>query len=241
MRFLALASTLLALLSVPAQGTDFGNDLQAALGPYYAALLASSRGNIDETQRQVLLFASKWETVARRAPTEAPASLRNDSQWRDPVRQMANTLEGVRERCRKRDMPGAHAELESTRLTLREIDARHNQLSVDDHLTDFHDAMQRMIGHVGGVNEIVLKPKDFDDIGEDYQTARQAWSAVQSSAGSLGRSEGWRTAAARISVTLVAIGQELGSSRRPRSPLPAIEGLRDQCYTLLLAVSRVRS
>ena len=48
-----------------------------------------------------------------------------------------------------------HAQLESIRLALREIDARHHRSSVDDALTDFHDAMERMIGHVAGVNEIV--------------------------------------------------------------------------------------
>ncbi len=240
MRFLALASMLLALLSVPAQAADFEKDLQAALGPYYAALVASSRGNIEETQRQVLLFASKWETVARKSPAEAPAAFRTDPQWRELVGRVGDTLQRVRERCRKRDAAGAHAELESIRLALREIDGRHNRLTVDDHLTDFHDAMQRMVGHVGGVNEIVLKPKDFDDIGEDYQAAQLAWKAVQTSAGPLGRSDDWRAAVSRISTTLDDIGRDL-QSRRPASLVPAIEGLRDQYYTLLLAVSRARS
>jgi hypothetical protein len=103
----------------------------------------------------------------------------------------------VRERCRKSDAAGAHAQLESIRLALREIDGRHNVLTVDDYLTDFHDSMQRLIGHVAGLNEIVLKPKDFDDIGEDYQAGQQAWKAI--------------------------------------------EGSREQYYTLLLAVSKARS
>ena len=239
MRFLVLASTLLVLGSGPARGADFRNDLQAALGPYYAALVASSRGNIDETQRQVLLFASRWEKVAREAPT-APAAYRDDPQWRDLVSQVGNTLQQVRERCRRRDVHGAHAELESIRLTLREIDGRHNQLTVDDYLTDFHDAMERMIGHVGGVNEIVLRPRDFDDIDEDYQAARLAWDKITSSAGSLAGSEDWRTAASRIAATLDGIGQHL-RSKRPASLVPAIEGLRDKYYALLLAVSKARS
>jgi hypothetical protein len=235
MRLLALGLTLLALVSA-----DFEKDLQSALGPYYAALVASSRGNIDQTQRQVLLFASKWETVSREATTGAPAALRSDPQWRALVQQVGNILGDVRERCRKRDAAGAHAQLESIRLALREIDGRHNVLTVDDYLTDFHDSMQRLIGHVAGLNEIVLKPKDFDDIGEDYQAGQQAWKAIESSAGSLARSEEWRKAASQVSSTLAAIGRGL-QSRRPESLVPAIEGLRDQYYTLLLAVSKARS
>jgi hypothetical protein len=241
MRFLALASTLLAALSSAQAPADFGKDLQAALGPYYAALVASSRGNIDQTQRQTLLFASRWDVVSREAPTGAPAALRNDPQWRQLVQHVGDTLQQVRERCRKGDMAGAHAQLESIRLALREIDGRHNLLGVDDYLTDFHDAMQRMIGHVAGLNEIVLKPKDFDDIAEDYQAAEAAWKEVGSSAGSLARSEDWRAAASRISTTLAGIGRELQSSRRPESLVPAIEGLREKYYTLLLAVSKARS
>jgi hypothetical protein len=156
------------------------------------------------------------------------------------VQQVGDILQDVRERCRKRDAAGAHAQLESIRLALREIDGRHNVLTVDDYLTDFHDSMQRLIGHVAGLNEIVLKPKDFDDIGENYQAGQQTWKAIEASAGSLARSEEWRKAVSQVSGTLAAIGRGL-QSRRPESLVPAIEGLREQYYTLLLAVSKARS
>lgn len=240
MRFLALASMLLALVPASAPAADFEKDLQSALGSYYAALVASARGNLDQTQHHVLLFAAKWETVSREAPAAAPADLRADPRWRELLQQVGATLERVREDCRKRDVPGAHAELESIRLALRDIDSRHNHLTVDDYLTDLHDAMQRMVGHVGGPNEIVLKAKDFDDIGEDYRAAEQAWKAIESSAGSLARSDDWRAGATRVSATLAAIGREL-QMRRPASLVPAIERLRDDYYTLLLAVAKARS
>jgi hypothetical protein len=239
MKVMALALMLLSLLPGRAVARDFERDLQAALGPYYAALVASSRGNIDQTQRQILLFASKWETVAREAPAQAPAAYRDDRQWRALVDGVADTLHEASDLCRRRDVAGAHARLESIRLALREIDERHNALTVDDHLTDLHDAIQRMIGHVGGLNEIRLKPRDFDDIAEDFQAAEQAWKAVVSSAGPLAGSEPWRAAASRMTQTLSTIDREL-QGRRPNSLVPAIEGLRDRYYDLLLAVSKGR-
>lgn len=80
----------------------------------------------------------------------------------------------------------------------------------------------------------------YDDIGEDYQAAQQAWRAVQSSAGSLEQSPAWQPAASELARTLDKIGRELQASR-PASLVPTIEGLRDRYYTLLLAVSKTRA
>jgi len=239
MRLMAVALMLLPLFPGRAIARDFERDLQAALGPYYAALVASSRGNIDQTQRQILLFASKWETVAREAPAQAPAAYRDDRQWRALVDSVAGTLREATELCRRRDVAGAHARLELIRLALREIDERHNLLTVDDHLTDLHDAIQRMIGHVGGLNEIRLKPRDFEDIEEDFKAGEQAWKAVEASAGPLAGSEAWRAAASDMTRTLSTIARDL-QGRRPGTLVPAIERLRDRYYDLLLAVSKAR-
>ncbi len=240
MRCLAFAISLLLSLAAPAGAADFSKDLQAALGPYYAALVASAHGDIDQTQRQMLLFASRWEVVSREAKADAPAALRGDPKWDQFVQQVVRTLDDARERCRRRDAAGAHAQLESVRLTLREIDRRHNLAGVDDYLTDLHDAMQRMVGHVGGPNEIVLRPKDYDDIGEDYQAAEQAWKAVESSAGPLAESPAWHSAALDVSSTLSAIGRQL-LARQPSPLVPSIQALRDRYYALLLAVAKARS
>jgi hypothetical protein len=240
MRLLPLVVSLVSLFSGGAAAADFERDLEVALGPYYAALVASSRGNIDQTQRQILLFESKWEIVAREAPAQAPAAFRDDQQWHALVQNVADTLREASALCRKRDVAGAHARLESIRLALRDIHERHNMLTVDDHLTDLHDAIQRMVGHVGGLNEIKLRPRDFDDIGEDYQAGQQAWKSAEASAGPLNRSEAWRAAASEVSRTLMTIGREL-QARRPEPLVRAIEGLRDEYYDLLLAGSKARS
>jgi hypothetical protein len=239
MKLLAAACVLVILAAGPLAAADFERDLQAALGPYYAALVASSRGNIDQTQRQLLLFASRWQLVARDAGSNAPAALRNDPQWTAFLRHVETVQQQVRESLRLRNLTAVHAQLESIRLMLREIDARHNRSSLDDALTDFHDAMERMIGHVAGVNEIVLRPKDFDDIREDYDAACESWKAVQAQAGPIAATQAWRAAFDDLARTLDAVGREL-PARRPEPLAASIQGMHDKYYVLLLAVARAR-
>jgi hypothetical protein len=177
--------------------------LRSAMGPYYAALASSSRGNVEATHRQVLLFVSRWERAARQARTDAPPELRNDAGWGKAIDDARASLNRARDRAVAGDVAGAHAELEAFRMPLREIRGRHNLLTVDDRVTDFHDAMERLVGRAGGRNEIQLTPADFDGLQAALASAKTAWGEVETAAASepkLGKD--WGPAASAIGAAL---------------------------------------
>jgi hypothetical protein len=233
------AVAVVAWLGAAGAGTDFQATLNAAMGPYYAALVASSRGNVEATQRQILLFASAWDAVVRQGRAGAPPALAADPGWDDVLARGLAAIRSARERVRRRDVTGAHSDLESIRLALRDIRGRHGLLIFDDHLTDYHDAMERAVGHVGGRNEIRLRPGDFDDIHEDVQTAREAWRAAEATAGGRATSPGWAAAVQHLRTSLDA-ADRAALGRDPDATTRAVEVLHDRYYDLLGVLARSR-
>jgi hypothetical protein len=223
-------------------GTLFADSTQAierALGPYYAALVASSRGNIDATSRHLLLFASRWKTASREARTSPPRAIEQDPEWPAVLDQVNAAIERAREMVRVRDVAGAHAELEVIRSAIRDVRARHHALTFDDYLTDYHEAVERMIGHVAGRNEIRLTARDFAEADEDLRAALAAWQTVQASAGPLAGQPGWAAAAREASAALDQ-AQRAIAAKNATSAGRSAERVKTTYYDLLLAVSKAR-
>jgi hypothetical protein len=230
---------LLAVALTCSLSADSMQSIERAMGPYYAALVASSRGNTDATSRNLLLFASRWETAAREARSAPPRAIQQDPAWPAVLDQVTATIARVRELVRVRDVSSAHAELESIRSALREVRGRHDALIFDDYMTDYHESIERVLGHVAGRNEIRLTPKDFADADEDLKAAQGAWQLVQKSAGSMTAEAGW-TAAARETGTLLADAARAVGMKNATAVGRAVEQLKSNYYDLLLAVAKAR-
>jgi hypothetical protein len=232
-------AVLLAAALVVGLGADSAQSIERAMGPYYAALVASARGNIDATSRHLLLFASRWEAAAREARSAPPRVVSQDPTWPSTLDEINVAIGRARELVRVRDVASAHAELETIRSALREVRGRHNALIFDDHLTDYHEAMERMLGHVAGRNEIRLTARDFADAKEDLRAAEAAWQLVQSTAGSMAGQPAWATAARDAAAALADAAHAL-ASRNATAAGKAADQVRTTYYDLLLAVSRAR-
>jgi hypothetical protein len=228
------------LLAGAVAAADATKTLEQAMGPYYSALVASSRGNIDATSRALLLFASRWEGAAREARTSPPAAVRQDPEWPALLDQVSATIARARELVRVRDVAGAHAELEGIRSAIRDMHARHQALNFDDHMTDYHEAVERLLGHVAGRNEIRLTAKDYADADEDLGAALAAWQTVQASAGPLGKEAGWTAAARAASAALEQARQAIAAKNATLAGQSA-ERVKTTYYDLLLAVARART
>ncbi|HEY3381098.1 MAG TPA: hypothetical protein VGK32_04975 [Vicinamibacterales bacterium] len=240
MRSRSLLCALTVLLSAsPALAADANGVIEHALGPYYAALVASSRGNIDATNRQLILFASRWASASREVRTTPPAEIGQDPEWPVAVDRVTTLIAEARAAARRRDMSGAHADLEEVRQVLREVRERHQLATFDDHLSDYHEAVERVAGHVVGRNEIRLTGRDFDDINEDLQSALQAWRAAQGLAGPIAASATWKAAAAQASAALAQMAKALAAKDRTAIAHGA-DRLKTTYYDLLLAVSIAR-
>lgn len=148
--------------------------------PYYAALLASARGDAEGTVRHVLVLKSRWEDVIRRAGTDAPEWFRQGAKGHPVGAAIAARIESARNLLAKKDVAGAHQELEAVRAILRDARAAGGARTLDDAVTDYHESMERLASHVGSSNEVTLAPADFILIREDVRRTRAAWVDVES-------------------------------------------------------------
>ncbi len=229
----------LALLVGAAGAADTETVLRPAMGPYYAALVASGRGNIEATQRQLLLFSARWESVGKAARTGVPAVLRDDPGWGKALDHVGAAIARAREALRIKDTGGAHAELESIRLRLREVRLRHGLETFDDRLTDFHEAMERLISHISARNEIVLTASDWDAIQPQLEIARRALDATEASVpANIRQASGWTAGLRAVRSNLAQLDKGVAARDGFAASLAA-ETLHDRYYDLLLVLSKI--
>jgi hypothetical protein len=231
-----IAAILLAAAAAVPLRADFTSAINTMMSPYYAALLASHRGDAESTQRDLVLLAAKWELVTREAP---PAAIASDPQWPAAVGRVKAIIERSRELVRVRNLDKAHLELEALRLVLREVRGRHNLLVLDDYLTDYHESMERIVVRASMQNEIVLAEADFAEMTRDLGKARLHWATVEQRAGAAASAPGWAEAARRIVAAQAALEKPL-AAKDPRLVAQAAEQLTDAYHDLLGVLVRLR-
>lgn len=227
-----------ALNGVSAQPSQkFDAELRPAMASYYAALLASAHGNAEATLRHLVLLRSRWEQLARAAERQdSPAWFRSEVRGLPLWSAVASKIEVARRQL-PRNVTGAHAELEAVRLLLRDARGRHDARNFDDALTEYHDAMERVLSLAGGRNEIALTEGDFGGIGEAIKRAESAWSAVGSSRGAPKHMADWKDIAAGTSSALRGAAES--AKRQDAAAMQhASEDLRNRYDDLLKLLSR---
>jgi hypothetical protein len=236
-----LAPLLVAVLvSLPARAAEpQGAAAARASAPYYAALVASARGSIDATNRQLLLLAARWDAAVREARTAGPPSLTQDPAWAAALDQATAMLAKAREFARARDIAGAHAELEEMRLVLHEVRERHGVWVLDDHLAEYHEMIERVAGHVSGRSEINLTPRDYEDVDEDLRGAQAAWAALEKAEGPLRGMPAWQEASRAASSALHDTARAVAAKDRA-AVAQGTERLKNSYFDLLVAVSKAR-
>lgn len=212
----------------------------SASAPYYAALVASARGNIDGTNRQLLLLAARWDAAVRDAKASVPAALRQDPAWSAALDRATALLSRARERARARDVAGAHGDLEEMRLMLHEIRERHGLWFFDDHLAEYHEAVERVTGHVSGRSEINFTAKDYQDVDEDLRAAQASWAMIEKTAGAVGASAGWQAASRETAAALQQISRAVAAKDRDGVATGG-ERLKTSYLELLSAIAKARS
>lgn len=232
-RRLALALVWTVVAGVPA-AADFAHALATAMAPYYAALIASHRGDGESTQRHLTILAARWAQVERETPPEA---LRQDPAWPGALERVRTILRRSQALVRARQLEAAHLELEGLRLVLRELRGRHGLLVFDDYLTDYHEAMERIAVRASMHNEIVLVEADYAELEKDLARARATWAEVERQAGAVAGAPGWSTAAARIAGLHDALARHL-AARDGGAVARAAVDLRNAYHDLLAVLAR---
>jgi hypothetical protein len=227
-----------AAAAVP-QSAELGPATLKASAPFYAALVASAHGNIDATNRQLLLLAARWDAAVTEARASGPAALTQDPAWGAALDRATALLARARELARGRDVAGAHGELEEMRLLLHEVRERHAVWTLDDRLAEYHEMMERVTGHVSGPSEINLTVRDYQDVDEDLAAARASWAHIDQLSAGLQGAAAWRSAAADTASALQDAVRAVAARRR--SVLAqAVERLKTSYFELLSALAKSR-
>jgi hypothetical protein len=235
-RFLtsSVAAAALAAAFVTTPHAEFRSAMNSAMAPYYAALIASLRGDAESTQRDLVVFAARWGQVSREEP---PAAIQSDPQWSSVLARVAQIIKKSEQLVHARKLTSAHTELEGVRLVLREIRGRHNLLVFDDWLTDYHESMERIAARAAMQNEIVLADSDFVELAKDLTRAKTLWATVEREAGPVASAQGWAPAARRIA-TAHADLDHLLAKKDPAAIARAATELKNAYHDLLAALSR---
>lgn len=238
MRGLLLVVPLVGVLLFSASGTPQGADAgwHAAMGPYYAALLASARGDGEGTLRQVILLESRWSQVAREPSPTRPPWLQDDIAGTPLVDAIAGRIEAIR-RVLPRDVASAHTDLEKIRMLLRDARVRHGSRTFDDAVTDYHEALERLISHTGHANEMALVADDLTTIQRDARRARVAWDGVTSATDVAARSSNWKDLQAATAHALSSIDAAAARGDAPATQA-AVQTLKARYYELLALLAR---
>jgi hypothetical protein len=232
------ALVLAAALSAPPAGADLGPAALKASAPFYAALVASAHGNTDATNRQLLLLAARWDAAVREARASGPPALLQDPEWGAALDRATAKLAKARDLARARDIAGAHAELEEIRQSLHEIRERHGVWSLDDRLSEYHEYVERVLGHVSGRGEISLAPRDYQDIDEDLRGAQASWAEVEKAAGPMQAVRAWEGAARDAAAALKQASAAVAA--KDRGVVAAAERLKSSYFDLLTALAKAR-
>lgn len=234
-----LVALLVASLPAPARGSgpDAGA-LGAVMPPYYAALLASARGDADGTLRHVLILKAQWEKVTRRGASDGPAWLADTVMGTSVAAAVGATIDTVRQRL-PQDVSGAHADLETIRALMRDARTRRGERTADDAVTEYHDAMERLSSHIGVSNEIALTANDFSLIGDDIERAHSTWIAVGSFPELAKTAPGWNEVAAATKTVLDTLAKA-ADRHDARIAQQASHTLKERYFDLLSALSRRR-
>lgn len=233
------AVALVFTVSLPLLHAQADQALAKASAAYYAALVSSARGSIDATNRQLLLLASRWDAALRQLRAVSPQALNQDPEWARALDKAGALLARARELARARDIAGAHAELEEMRLMLHEIRERHNLWSFDDHLAEFHEAVERVTGHTSSRSEINFTPKDYQDVDEDLRAARASWDTILKGDAAVRSTAAWQQASRGTSAALQDLSRAVSASDRA-GVARAGEQLKTSYFDLLLAISKAR-
>lgn len=230
-------AALIASTPGSAQGPAADTDAvcRAAMAPYYAALLASARGDADGTLRHVLILKSRWDQVTRLAGPDVPVWL-HDTATGPPVgAAVATKIESTRQHL-PRNVSAAHSDLEVIRALLRGARTRHGARTMDDAVTDYHEAMERLSSHIGLSNEVALTAKDFMTMADDVERARSTWAQVVSFPDLAKPPAGWDDVAAATTSALGTLATAAGH-RDATAAQAASQVLRNRYFELLSVLS----
>jgi hypothetical protein len=146
---------------------EWSSRLAAFEETYRRALVASQRGDVDSTFRAAALLQSRWNELTRSFRQKPPPAYEGDPGWPAALEEISRAVSQARAAAESRRPAEAHALLEPVRRVLRDLRRRNGVEAFDDRLSDFHDAMERVLLRTGSTHEVPLTAEDRRGLSED--------------------------------------------------------------------------
>lgn len=141
----ALALTL--ALAAPARAADpFTDAVQAAYGPYRAALFRTNGQAQAESEQAVAQARQAWAAVVGTFGTQPPAPYDRDPRFAASLSEIGAAYERAATQVGQRRLAEAHETLEAVRDLLADLRRRNQVIVYSDHMNAYHAEMEHVLG-----------------------------------------------------------------------------------------------
>jgi hypothetical protein len=226
----AIVLAMAGAAAASAQAADAVTDaIQAAYGPYRAALFRTNGKSQPEAQQALVQAQQAWASVTQRFATQPPAPYDRDASFASTLAQVGAVYEKAAAEIRDNKLPVAHETLEAARDLLADLRRRNGVVVFSDHMNAYHAEMEhlliegpKLLAGPQGLQQLMAQVGTLDYLVR--QLRAQAPSSLATNAefdGLLKDVEGSVKAvrAAVLSQDLVAVKDTMGKVKAPYSKL----------------------
>ncbi|MDZ4738956.1 MAG: hypothetical protein SGJ03_03525 [Alphaproteobacteria bacterium] len=121
------------------------NAMQAAYGPYRAALFKTNQNSQSESQAAIEQARQSWSVVATKFGSAPPAPYDQDKAFAASLAEVSKIYDKAAGEIGKNELSDAHETLEHARDIMAEIRRRNNVIVYSDHMNAYHAQMERVL------------------------------------------------------------------------------------------------
>lgn len=139
----------IAMLTLPVFAGDFTSfeaDLRAAYGDYRAALVQTSLGNAEGTDKALTGFGAKWTALTIQWRETPPPQYVDDAEFSDTMAKVQSLLTEAKAIAAGGDLAKAHLTLEAVREALGDLHIRNGLYTFSDRMNAYHEKMEVVLG-----------------------------------------------------------------------------------------------
>jgi hypothetical protein len=141
----ALAATLWSSALSAGPVADFERALEAAYGPYKAALFHTNSKDKDGTEKSIASFEAQWAKLMATYRGAPPPQYVDDADWAKSMTAIDQMIATAKAQTAKGDLAKAHDVLEGVRDQLAALRVRNGIIVYSDRVDAYHEHMEHVL------------------------------------------------------------------------------------------------
>ena len=125
--------------------SDFEAQLRQAYGQYRAALVQTSQGNAEATQKAIGQLSSQWSALEDNWMATPPPQYVDDAQFADTIKSVELIINDATAIVQSGDLAAAHETLEAIRAELGDLHIRNMLYTFTDRVNAYHSEMEGVL------------------------------------------------------------------------------------------------